>query len=281
MVVSNALHLVLHLLPLHSWFMILISLLKLLTLATYILSCMCRVCISSLILSSASCSRENCPISSILFRSCHKQREMILKYSEHIQRREEVKSYHLIGTCGNLWTFLRGVLGIRSRLITMRRCVRSDAQLSCTEPHFKSALRVIKVVLNTQCYQYLWLAMWFHVKKSEETLKKSKSLILQCKFGSRAQKWPKNAKKTDHSIAIYSIFCIGMVYFGCLQVNPHIQAVPNMCGKGGWRVFQAELRAAKVDPIFKQKTNQNEPLQKTDTATIFKISLPKRISVGS
>ena len=72
--------------------------------------------------------------------------------------------------------------------------------------YFKSALRVVQMVLNTQCYQYLWLAMWFHVKKSEETLQKSKSPILQCKFGIRAQKWPKNAKKTDHSIAIYSIF---------------------------------------------------------------------------
>ena len=104
-------------------------------------------------------------------------------------------------------------------------------------PDFKSALRVVKMVLNTQCYQYLWLTMWFHAKKSKETLKNSKSLILQCKFGSRAQKWPKIAKKTDHSIAIYSIFCIGMVYFGCLQVNPHIQAVQNMCSKGGQRVF--------------------------------------------
>ena len=100
-------------------------------------------------------------------------------------------------------------------------------------PDFKSAVRVVKMVLNTQCYQYLWLTMWFHAKKSKETLKNSKSLILQCKFGSRAQKWPKIAKKTDHSIAIYSIFCIGMVYFGCLQVNPHIQAVQNMCSKGG------------------------------------------------
>ena len=43
-------------------------------------------------------------------------------------------------------------------------------------------------------------------KKSKETLKKSKSLILQCNFGSRAQKWPKIAKTTDHSIAIFSIF---------------------------------------------------------------------------
>ena len=65
-------------------------------------------------------------------------------------------------------------------------------------PDFKSALRVVKMVLNTQCYQYLWLTMWFHAKKSKETLKNSKSLILQCKFGSRAQKWPKIAKKTDH-----------------------------------------------------------------------------------
>ena len=98
---------------------------------------------------------------------------------------------------------------------------------------FKSALRVVKMVLNTQCYQYLWLTMWFHAKKLKETLKNSKSLILQCKFGSRAQKWPKIAQKTDHLIAIYSIFFIGMVYFGCLQVNPHIQAVQNMCSKGG------------------------------------------------
>jgi len=65
-------------------------------------------------------------------------------------------------------------------------------------PDFKSALRVVKMVLNTQCYQYLWLSMWFHAKKLKETLKNSKSLILQCKFGSRAQKWPKIAQKTDH-----------------------------------------------------------------------------------
>ena len=112
------------------------------------------------------------------------------------------------------------------------RGVRSGAQLSCTETRFQKCSQV-KMFLNTQCYLYLWLTMWFHAKKSKETLKKSKSLILLCKFGSRAQKWPKIAKKTDHSIAIYSIFCIGMVYFGCLQVNPHIQAVQNMCSKGG------------------------------------------------
>ena len=35
----------------------------------------------------------------------------------------------------------------------------------------------------------------FMQKKSKETLKKSESLILQCKFGSQAQKWPKSPKK--------------------------------------------------------------------------------------
>ena len=51
------------------------------------------------------------------------------------------------------------------------------------------------MVLNTPCYKYLWLTMWFHTKRSKEMLKKLKSLILLCKFGSRAQKWRKIAKK--------------------------------------------------------------------------------------
>ena len=33
-------------------------------------------------------------------------------------------------------------------------------------PDFKSAVRVVKMVLNTQCYQYLWLTMWYHAKWS-------------------------------------------------------------------------------------------------------------------
>ena len=93
---------------------------------------------------------------------------------------------------------------------------------------------VLKMVLNTTCYQYLWMKMWFHAKQSKETLKKPKSLILPYKFGSRAQKWLKNAKQKDDSITIYSIFCIGMVYiFRCLLVNPYVQAVQNIGGKGG------------------------------------------------
>ena len=119
----------------------------------------------------------------------------------------------------------------------LRRGVRSDAQLSCTDTRFQKCSQSGK---NGSKHAMLTIYMAYNViscKNSKETLKQSKSLILLCKFGSRAQKLPKIAKKTDHSIAIYSIFCIGMVYFGCLQVNPHIQAVQNMCSKGGWRVF--------------------------------------------
>ena len=52
----------------------------------------------------------------------------------------------------------------------------------------------------------------------------------------------KNSQKTDHSIAIYSNFWIGMVYFGCHLVNPHVQTVQNMYCKGRWRVCKARLR---------------------------------------
>ena len=54
-----------------------------------------------------------------------------------------------------------------------------------------------------------------------------------CKSGSRPQKSPKKAQKTDHPIAIYSNFLIGMVYFGYHLVKAHVQTVQNMYGKGG------------------------------------------------
>ena len=60
---------------------------------------------------------------------------------------------------------------------------------------------------------------------------------IQCDFmqkiAKNTQKSPKKVQKTDHSIAIYSNFLIGMVYFGYHLVNPHVQTVQNMYGKGG------------------------------------------------
>ena len=98
---------------------------------------------------------------------------------------------------------------------------------------FQSGSRVLKKVFWTFSYLYLWHTMWFHAKKLLKTLKFWKSLNSLCKSGSRPQKSPKKAQKTDHSIAIYSNFWIGMVYFGYHLVNPHVQTVQNMYGKGG------------------------------------------------
>ena len=116
----------------------------------------------------------------------------------------------------NTWWQLRSDLPcFQSSIWLWTKCVNSAYDALQDKPYisvpkksqFQSGPRVVKIVLNTQCYLYLWLTMWFHAKKSKETLKNSKSLILQCKFGSRAQKWPKIAKKKmDHSIAIYSFF---------------------------------------------------------------------------
>ena len=90
---------------------------------------------------------------------------------------------------------------------------------------FQSGSRVLKKVFWTLSYLYLWHTMWFHAKKLLRTLKFWKSLNSLCKSGSRPQKSPKKAQKTDHSIAIYSNFWIGMVYFGYHLVKAHVQAV--------------------------------------------------------
>ena len=65
----------------------------------------------------------------------------------------------------------------------------------------------------------------------------------------------KNQKKRITQSQFSQFFFIGMVYFELLQVNPHIQAVQNMYGIGGLRVFQAELRAGEVYPIFQKNNN--------------------------
>ena len=71
-----------------------------------------------------------------------------------------------------------------------------------------------------------------------------------------------------------------MAYFGCYLVNPNVQTFQNMYGKGGKWVLKAELQAAEVDPHFEKKC-VFAAYKRTSTFAIFKISLPKQISVGS
>ena len=51
-------------------------------------------------------------------------------------------------------------------------------------------------------------------------------------------------------------FCIGIVNYRRYLVNPHVQTVQNMYGKGVQRVLKAEFRAAQVDPRFKMFLDQ-------------------------
>ena len=41
-----------------------------------------------------------------------------------------------------------------------------------------------------------------------------------------------------------------MVYIAIHILNPHVQRVWKMCGKGGYRVSKAELWTAEVDPYL-------------------------------
>ena len=70
-----------------------------------------------------------------------------------------------------------------------------------------------------------------------------------------------------------------MVYFGCHQVNPYVQTVQNMYGKGGERVGKAELRPPEVDPYFKRKKITLGGVTKNQPATILIVDRnpPERI----
>ena len=55
-------------------------------------------------------------------------------------------------------------------------------------------------------------------------------------------------------------------------MNPHVQAVQNTYGKGGYRALKAELRSAEVDPRFK-KNRQHCGVIKNVSPKIFKLEL--------
>ena len=78
-------------------------------------------------------------------------------------------------------------------LVELLKHIKTTCQMWGTiellrDPIFKSALGVLKKVVRTLSYVYVWYTMWFHAKRSSETLKKTKSLIFLCNLGSGAQK---------------------------------------------------------------------------------------------
>ena len=54
-------------------------------------------------------------------------------------------------------------------------------------------------------------------------------------------------KKRSLNRHLLNFFCIGMVYFRCLLLNPHVQVVQDICGKGGEARPQFQNIASKTN----------------------------------
>ena len=127
------------------------------------------------------------------------------------------------------------------------------------------------MVLNTQCYPYLWLTM---NAKNQKKHSKIKIVGLYVNFAPNLRNHKKYSKKTLLSIAICSKYFISMVYFRCYLMNPHVQAVQKCVAKGGRGCFRPSYGWPKLT-LFSKKNPTKMNRQKNDTATIFKLSLPK------
>ena len=62
-------------------------------------------------------------------------------------------------------------------------------------PDFKSAVRMVKMVLNTQCYQYLWLTVWFHAKNRKKHSKNQNRWFYHVNSAPELRNYQKSPKK--------------------------------------------------------------------------------------
>ena len=104
---------------------------------------------------------------------------------------------------------------------SLRRGVRSGVQLSCTEIRFQKCSQSGK---NGSKHPILYVSIAslqcdFMQKNPKTHSKNQNRWILLCKLWLRNHQ---NYPKQLHSIAICSIFFIGMVYFRCYLVDPHV-----------------------------------------------------------
>ena len=118
------------------------------------------------------------------------------------------------------------------------------------------------MVLNTQCYLYLWPTIWFHAKKSLETLKRRKSPILLCKFGSLGQKSWKITVCSAHGNANYSFLFDNICYIlGSINGKSSSRAFRICMGLVDFDDFDP-LRKVQSWPSFREKNWPCAVLQK-------------------
>ena len=105
----------------------------------------------------------------------------------------------------------------------LRRGVRSGVQLSCTETRFQKCSESGKMVLNTQCYQYLLLTMWFHTKKIKRSAQKRRSWFYHINSAPdlrNDQKSPKKNRSLNRDL-------LNFVYrYGIFQMPPGESSCP-------------------------------------------------------
>merc|ERR1712209_169318 len=112
----------------------------------------------------------------------------------------------------------------------IRGSVRSDAQLSCTDTRFQKCSQSGK---NGSKHPMLSISMACNVisckKNRTKHSKNQNRRFYNVNSAPELRNDQKTPKKRITQSRFTQFFCIGMVCFGCLQVNPHIQAVQNMC----------------------------------------------------
>ena len=127
-------------------------------------------------------------------------------------------------------------------------------------PDFKNALRVVKMVLNTQCFLCLWLSIRFHAKIINQNTKK-KALIYN--VGSRHEKSPKLAEKNG-------------------SLNRELLGIWHILDGSWWILMSRQSYGRpKLTLVSKKNYTKLQCCKKRDTVAIFKVSLPQQISVGS
>ena len=132
------------------------------------------------------------------------------------------------------------------------RGVRSDVQLSRTETRFQKCSQSGRNGSNPMLSISIAHNVISCKKNWKKHSKKQNRWFYYVNLAPRLRNDKKMPKKMDHIIVLYSIFCIGMVYFRCLLGNPHVQAVQIMWPRGVEGI-SGRVTGGQSLPFFQKK----------------------------